>query len=95
MDQNKISKQRQLGLHQRQVASFQTLFSLILYEVPKISVIQSDIRALPRIDYREPMSRHFQPASVWNRCHFGQISGTISKMVQNDKASLILVFFFI
>ena len=24
---------------------------VILYEVPKISVIQSDIRALPRIDY--------------------------------------------
>ncbi len=31
---------------------------LILYEVLKISVIQSDIRALPRIDYGAPMCRH-------------------------------------
>ena len=38
--------------------------SFILYEVPKISVIQSDIPALPRIDYGAPMFRHFQPASV-------------------------------
>ncbi len=39
----------------------------ILYEVPKISVIQSDIRALRRIDYGAAMCWHFQPASVWNR----------------------------
>ena len=38
--------------------------SLILYEVLQISVIQSDIRALPRIDYGAQMCRHFQPALV-------------------------------
>ena len=32
----------------------------------KISVIQSDIRALLRIDYGAPMCRHCQPALVWN-----------------------------
>ena len=42
-----------------------TTCTVILYEVPKISVIQSDTRALPRIDYGAPMCQHFQPASGW------------------------------
>ncbi len=33
------------------VAEGYSISRIILYEVPKISVIQSDIRALPRIDY--------------------------------------------
>ncbi len=45
----------------------------------KISVIQSDIQALPRIDFGALMYRDFQPASVWNRTPYGQISGTLAK----------------
>ncbi len=45
----------------------------------KISVIQSDIRALQRVDSRAPMCRHFQRLGLRFFDH-GQISGTISKM---------------
>ncbi len=63
----------------------------ILYEVPKISVIQSDIRG-SRGSIRSTDVPALPPASVWNQDAIvhGQISGTISKMAFKSAGTSVL-----
>ena len=63
-----LFKPLDLALGGPHLSSFTSM--IILYEGLKISVIQSDIRTLLRIDYGALICRHFQPALVWNQCHF-------------------------